>query len=134
MVLNHEDVLSLVVPSVESEGFNPEQSVVYRFHNLAAPSKAVLGPKLFAQQKNSPNKPNNRMFLSSEEMSIHNVASKPSLISAEHSAPEDFVRVIKVRKKPKNISIQLTFGDEKQVNASDEVLSLLHAALKVRIL
>jgi hypothetical protein len=55
--LNHEDILSLLVPSADSDAFNPENSVMYRFHNLSAPAaKPPLGPKLFAQQKNSPNK------------------------------------------------------------------------------
>jgi hypothetical protein len=40
------------------------------------------------------------MFLSSEELSVHNF-SKLSLISAEQSSPEDFVRIIKVKSKKK---------------------------------
>jgi hypothetical protein len=47
------------------------------------------------------------MFLSSEELSVHNF-SKANLISAEHSAPEDFVRVIKVsRGKEENFCFVL---------------------------
>ncbi len=129
--LNHEDVLSLLVPSADCEAFNPEQvgrafvfggspshpplqSVMYRFHNLMAPPAAPklnAAPKFLGMQKSSPNK-GNRMFLSTESLPLGAKASGP-LLSPETSAPEDFVRIIKV-------------------NSTDEVLRQLHLALKTR--
>jgi hypothetical protein len=48
--LKHGDILSLLVPDSNSDNFNPEESVMYRFHNMITPTSSKIGAPFLAAQ------------------------------------------------------------------------------------
>ena len=66
VTLKHEDIISLLIPNAEADEFDPEESVMYRFHNLIAPAAMnKMATPFLAAQKNSPMR---RMFASSDQL------------------------------------------------------------------